>query len=106
MINLLLDSNSFKDLMNILIPSMSEQTEIHRGMALQAGTNVSQHGLYGEPTILLHRDLSGDKSWWGVWLPETSVMNIPWVSLSLQKQPYHLSSMISWRMVFGNYFKK
>lgn len=59
MINLLLESSSFKDLINIL---GLEQTDIHRGMVLQAGTRVSQHGLYEEPAILLHRDISGDKS--------------------------------------------
>lgn len=83
-----------------------EQIDTARGTALQAGPRVSQHGLCGEPAILLHRVISGDKSHWGVWLLETSVMNTTWVSLSLQKQQYHLCSVIPWRMIFGNYLKK
>lgn len=103
MINLLLESNSIKDFLKSLGP---EQIDPCRGTPLQAGTRVSQHGLCGEPAIFLHRDISGNKSCCGAWLLETSVMSTTWVSLSLQKQQYHLFAAIPWRIVLGNYFKK
>lgn len=103
-INLLLESNSIKDLLKTLGPEQIDTT--CRGTPLQAGTRVSQHGPCGEPAIFLHRAISGNKSCWGAWLLETSVMNTTWVSLSLQKQQYRLFAVIPWRMVLGNYFKK
>lgn len=101
MTDLLLESSSIKDLLKILGP---EQIDTYRcGLASR---KQGQSMDCGEPAILPHRAISGDKSWWGAWLLETSVMNVTWVSLSLQKQQYHLFSVIPWRMVFGNYFKK
>lgn len=103
-INLLLESNSIKDLLKTLGPEQIDTT--CRGTPLQAGTRVSQHGPCGEPAVFLHRAISRNKSCWGAWLLETSVMNTTWVSLSLQKQQYRLFAVIPWRMVLGNYFKK